>query len=149
MSYTNLVCHIVFGTKGRRNSIPEAFEEDLYQYIGGIIRNKNGHQIEIGGTSNHIHILSSLHPTHSISEVVRDIKANSSRFMKDEIATIDTFNWQSEFGAFSVSESNVQDVRTYIQNQKQHHRGMTFQDEFKRLLDNHGIDYDEEFLWSD
>lgn len=149
MSYTNLIVHYVFGTKGRRNSIPQAHEEDLFEYIGGIIRNKEGHQIEIGGTPNHVHILTALHQTYSISEVVREVKANSTRFMKEEIPSIETFRWQSEYGAFSVSESKVPEVRKYIQNQKKHHREMTFREEFERLLVNHGIDYDEEFLWSD
>jgi putative transposase len=145
-TYTNLLYHIVFSTKERRQLITSAIEDDLYDYIGGIIRGLKGVNLEIGGVSDHIHILAKLKPTISISDAVRDIKANSSKWLNEK-SRIYKFAWQDGFAAFTVSESQVEIIRRYIRNQKQHHRRLTFQEELLVLLRKNRVEYDERHLW--
>jgi len=147
MAYTNLVTHIVFSTKYRKNLITPQLEPDLYKYIGGIIKNKGGVQLEIGGIPDHIHILAVLPPVISVSDMLRFIKSNSSKWVNEQPYCVDRFRWQTKYGAFSVSESQIPNVRRYIQNQKEHHQKSTFQEELIQLLEKHGINFDEKYLW--
>lgn len=150
-SLTNLLYHVVFSTKGRQPEIVQGFMEDLYAYIGGIIRSEKGKMIEIGGTSNHVHILARFSPAISVSEMLKMIKGNSSRWVNKSGKRPTRFAWQKGYGAFSVSESGCESgceaVVNYIRNQEAHHRKMTFKEEFKLLLDKHQVEYDEEYLW--
>jgi REP-associated tyrosine transposase len=146
-TYTNLLYHIVFSTKERRQLITSTIEEELYRYIGGIIRNQKGVQLDIGGVADHIHIFAKFKPTLSLSDAVRDIKANSSKWLNDEKAKIYKFGWQDGFAAFSVSESQVERVSGYIRNQKNRHRRMSFQEELLELLKKNRVEYDERYLW--
>jgi putative transposase len=102
--------------------------------------------IEIGGTSDHVHLLARLSPTLAISDVLRHTKANSSRWINETFHDEESFGWQRGFGAFSVSGSNVDAVRKYIRNQEEHHKVLTFQDEFRALLVRHEVDFDEQYL---
>jgi REP element-mobilizing transposase RayT len=145
-TYTNLLYHVVFSTKERRQLITSAIEEDLYSYIGGIIRGLGGVQLEIGGVSDHIHILLKIKPTLAVSDVVRDIKANTSRWFNEQ-SKIYKFAWQDGFAAFTVSESQVGAVRAYLRGQKEHHARMSFQEEVLELLRRHRIEFDEKYLW--
>ncbi len=146
-SFKQIYLHIVFGTKNRKPVISEEHEKKLYQYIYGIIK---GHQCKlyrINGTSDHIHLLSDLHPTVSIANYMKDIKISSSKWMKESGLFPLFTNWQVGNGAFSVSHSGRDAVIDYIINQKIHHLKESFEQEFKRLLTEHGIAYDERYLF--
>ena len=140
-SFTHLTYHVVYGTKYRRRSISEDIQERLYEYIGGTIRAKNGHQIEIDGVEDHVHILARLPPRYAAADVVRDIKANSSKWMNEQPENRETFEWQKGYGAFTVSYSQIDAVQRYIRNQKEHHRTKTFQEEYIEILERHGIEF--------
>lgn len=147
-SLTNLLYHIVFSTKGRQPEIDTDFREDLYAYLGGIVRSENGRLIEIGGTPDHVHILTRFSPAVSVSDMLKMIKGSSSRWVNKSGKRPARFAWQKGYGAFSVSESGCKAVVNYIRNQETHHRKMTFKEEFKLLLDKHQIEYDEKYLWN-
>ena len=117
MSFTSLNYHVVFSTKYRKPAIDESIRERLYEYIGGIIRAKEGAQIEIGGVADHIHILAGCSPTVAVADWVRDIKANSARWMNELPERQARLEWQKGYGAFTVSASQVPVVRNYIQRQ--------------------------------
>jgi REP element-mobilizing transposase RayT len=146
-TYTNLLYHIVFSTKNRVSLNRKELQPDLYAYIGGIVRGEGGTLIEIGGIPDHVHLLAKLKPTVSISEMLKKIKANSSGWVNQEKLKMRKFGWQDGYAAFSVSESQVAVLRRYIREQEQHHRGQSYQDEFLALLERHGIEYDERYLW--
>ncbi len=146
-TYTNLLYHLVFSTKERLPLIGRELQPDLYAYLGGIVRGEGGILLDIGGMSDHVHLLTKLKPVHSVSEILRQIKANSSRWVNEEKLKMRKFAWQDGYAAFSVSESRVDAVRRYIQQQEQHHRGQSYQDEFRALLERHGIEDDERYLW--
>jgi REP element-mobilizing transposase RayT len=152
-SYSQLTYHIVFGTKFRRNSICAETANQFYEYIGGTIRSQNGHLFQIGGVEDHLHLLVSLPSTITVSDAVRVIKANSSKWVnenrdsRDKRNATDKFEWQIGFGAFTVSYSQIEVVRRYIQNQKEHHRTKTFEEEYIELLDRHNISFKKEHLF--
>jgi len=147
-SLTRLTYHIVFATKYRKPSITDDVQERLYEYIGGTLRSKKGHLIEIGGAEDHLHILAGLSPTLSVSDVIRDLKANSSKWMTEELG-IEGFEWQKGFGAFTVSYDRVEAIQKYIRNQKEHHETKTFQEEYIDFLQRHGIEFQLEYLFED
>jgi REP element-mobilizing transposase RayT len=146
-SFTNLLYHILFSTKHREPQITELFEERLYGYLGGIVRGQNGIALEINGMPDHVHVLAKLSQNRSIADVLRELKADSSGWVHREYPSLKAFGWQLGYAAFTVSESQVDRVRRYIQNQKQHHRKVTFQDELITLLRAHGVDFEEKYLW--
>jgi putative transposase len=144
-TYTDLIYHIVFSTKERRPFIKEAVQADLYRYIGGIIRQEGGMLIEIGGVSDHLHIVMRLKPSKALADVVRTIKAKSSKWVRG-MEQRNAFQWQRGYGAFSISESRLNDVTKYVKRQQEHHRRMSFREEYIMLLERHGIEYDERYL---
>ena len=146
-TFTNLLYHIVFSTRQRRDLIQPTWEPELYRYLGGIVRGEGGHLLEIGGTMDHVHLLAKFKPAISVSQMLQCIKGHSSKWINERPDHTSRFAWQPGYGAFSVSESQVDGVQRYIRSQKQHHRETSFQDEFVRLLVKHGIDYDERYLW--
>ncbi len=146
-TYTKLYYHIVFSTKHRKPFITEAIEPELYKYMGGIIRNIEGTSIEINGTTDHIHILTIIPPKISISDALRPIKAGSSKWIHDSQPTLPSFAWQDGYAAFTVSASQVESVRNYIRNQKSHHQSSDYKTELISLLDKHGVEYDDRYLW--
>jgi REP element-mobilizing transposase RayT len=146
-TYTNLLYHIVFSTKDRTPLIDDEFREELYQYIGGIIRAEGGVQLEIGGLSDHIHILAKIKPAMPVSDMLAKVKANSSKWVNEHKMKMRKFGWQEGYAAFTVSESQVPNVREYIRNQVEHHRKQSYQEEFVALLERHGIEYDPRYLW--
>jgi REP element-mobilizing transposase RayT len=147
-SYTNLLYHIVFSTKDRRPLIEPAIAGRLYAYLGGGIRAEGGTAIAINGTADHVHILARLRQDKTVSDVLRGIKANSSKWVKDTFAAQQGFAWQSGYGAFTVSESQVQRVGAYIGDQEAHHRRQTFEEEFVAFLKAHGIAFDPKYVWT-
>ena len=146
-TYTQIYVMMVFGTKGRNNLITAEHEEEIYKYISGIIKNKTQKLLQINGMPDHIHILVSLKPDKSISDLVRDIKSNSSKFINEKKWFIGKFHWQKGFGAFSYSRSQIDDVVHYIKNQKEHHKKISFRDEYIKLLDHFGIEYDVRYVF--
>ena len=146
-TYTNLLYHLVFSTKNRIPMISERLKGDLYSYMGGIVRGEGGVLLEIGGMPDHVHLLTKFKPTKSVSEMLNRIKAKSSKWVNEEKPGLRKFGWQDGYAALSVSQSGAGRVKRYIQNQQQHHRRQTFQDEFIALLEKHGIEYDQRYLW--
>lgn len=144
-TYTNFLYHIVFSTKERLPLINKELKPRLYDYFGGTVRGLGGIQIEIGGISDHLHILLKLKPTIKFSDFMRELKSNTSKWANE--ITNGRFEWQDGYGAFTIGESQIENVRRYIQNQEKHHRRISFEEEFKELLRKSGIDFDEKFLW--
>jgi REP-associated tyrosine transposase len=146
-TYTNLLYHIVFSTKNRYPLISEALRKDLHAYLGGIVREHLGIALMVGGMPDHVHILAKLKPKLAVSDVVRDIKAGSSKWVNENRRTNRKFGWQDGFAAFSVSQSQSGRVRRYIDEQEEHHRGADFKSELLRLLVKNQVEYDETTLW--
>jgi len=143
MSYTHLLYHIVFATKDRVRLISPAWEDELYRYLGGIVKNHGGEPIEINGMPEHGHLLVRLKQLPSLPDFMRELKASSSKWAKRHNSKS---SWQRRYGAFTVSESMSEAVRKYIQNQKLHHKEQTFEDEFTELLRLHNVEYDSKYL---
>ena len=120
----------------------------LYDYMGGILKTNGGRLLASGGTADHVHLLATLRPKPAVSDILRDLKANSSKWMHETFPKMRAFRWQDGYGAFTVSYSNIEQVRRYITNQEQHHRRMTFQEEFVQVLERHGIEYDPRYVWA-
>ena len=148
-SFTQLSYHVVFATKYRRPLITDDIQERLYEYMGGTIRALKGQLIEISGVNDHVHLLARLTPTLAVSDVIRDIKANSSKWLSELAASHREFEWQKGYSAFTVSYSQISVVQKYIDNQKEHNRTLSFQDEYVRFLQRHGIEFRPEFLFED
>ena len=146
-TFTKLAYHVVFSTKYRRPLIQAALEKRLYEYIGGIIRAQKGCLIEIGGIEDHIHLLVNLSPIKAISDTIRDIKANVSRWCNELPDQTSRFEWQAGYGAFTVSYSHLEAVTRYIQNQREHHKTKTFEEEYIRLLELHDIEFEHRYLF--
>jgi len=146
MSYRQIFYQIVFGTKNRLPTIPESHCTELYQYISGIIKNKNCKLYRINGVGDHIHILSDLHPRICLSDYVKDIKVASSLWMKANGNFPKFEAWQEGYGAFTYSMREKNTIISYIKNQKEHHKKETFYDEFKSLLIETGVEFDEKYL---
>ena len=145
-SYRQIFYQIIFGTKHRKPTVDEANCRELYQYISGIIKNKKCKLYRINGVEDHIHIFSDLHPTVSLSDYVKDIKVASSIWMKESGKFQKFEAWQEGYSAFTYSIREKDMILNYVKNQKEHHRKETFYDEFKRLLTENGIEFDEKYL---
>jgi REP element-mobilizing transposase RayT len=148
-TFTNLLYHIVYSTKFRQPLIIGTFGEELHKYIGGIIREHEGSQLEIGGISDHIHILAKFSPNIAVSEMLRLIKANSSKWANENHKDRGRFEWQTGYAAFSVSASRAPTVCKYIQNQEDHHRKRPFKVELIELLRKHHVEFDERYLFEE
>ena len=146
-SYTNLLYHIVFSTKDRQPWLDPGISTRLYDYLGGAIRSEGGASMSINGCADHIHVLARLRQDKAVSDVLRGIKANSSGWIHRTFPALGGFAWQSGYGAFSVSQSQVNKVQRYIASQQTHHQRVSFKEEFIALLDAHGIEYDERYSW--
>ncbi len=145
-THLSLHYHIVFTTKDRTPAIAAAWRERLHAYLGGVARNVEAIPEAIGGVADHIHLLLGLRATACLADVVRDVKAVSSRWVHDEIGDR-TFAWQEGYGAFTVSASQREAVRDYVARQEEHHRRQTFQEEYLALLRRSGVEFDERYLW--
>jgi len=138
--------HIVFSTKERVASIGGDWRERLHAYLGGIAKGLEATPVAIGGTADHVHLLIGMKSSHRIDYLVRDIKADSSEWIHRELGRR-MFQWQKGYGAFSVSPSNVERVTKYVLTQEEHHRRITFQTEYMKLLRASGVEYDERYVW--
>ncbi len=146
MSFTNLSYHIVFSTKERRPLMKPDVLARICQYVGGIIRNHDGAALAVNGTADHLHIATIAAPKIAISDFVRTIKSNSSRWVHETFPSLTDFRWQDGYSAFTVSRSVQDAVIAYVMNQQKHHEKVTFQEELISLLEKHGIEYDEKYL---
>ncbi len=146
-THTHLLYHIVFSTKDREPLLTPSAREPLYSYIGGVIRERRGICVEIGGVMDHVHLLARFRPSIAVSAMVQDIKGASSKWAKGRLRTTKALTWQEGYGAFTVSPSAAPRVIEYIRNQEVHHEGRSFKEEFVSLLDRHEVDYDPRYLW--
>lgn len=146
-SLSQVYLHIVFSTKNRENLIKPEIEIQLHKYIAGILRNLDCQLIKIGGTQNHIHILNTFSRTISISKMLEFVKKDSSKWIKTQGSDYKNFYWQNGYGVFSVSQSIIETVKIYIENQKKHHKKKTFKEEYREFLNEYNIKYDEKYVW--
>ena len=147
-TYTQIYIHIVFAVQGRQNFLKTENKEEVQKYITGIIRNKKQKLISINIMPDHVHILLGIKPNIAISDIVRDIKNNSSSFINEKKLVRGKFNWQEGFGAFSYGHSQINAVVKYIQEQEKHHLKKTFREEYLALLKKFEVKYDERYLFS-
>ena len=146
-TYSQIYIQIVFAVMGRQHFIKESFREELHKYMSGIIINKKQKLYAIYCMPDHTHLFVSMKPDISIAELARDVKSNSSSFLKERKLVPETFSWQSGYGAFSYSKSQAPDVVNYILNQPQHHQKKTFKEEYHDFLEKFGIEYDPKYLF--
>jgi len=146
-SFASLHVHVVFSTSNRAPLIDAELGPRLHDYIGGIVRARGSALVAAGGMPDHVHLLCSLGREISVAEALRDIKANSSKWIHETFPNQRRFAWQAGYGAFAVSYSNVPTVKRYITRQAEHHRTRTFQEEFLALLRRHNLPFDESHLW--
>jgi REP element-mobilizing transposase RayT len=146
-TYTQIYIQIVFAVKGRQNLIAKQNREELHKYITGIVQNRKQKMLSIFAMPDHIHLLVGLKPNIAISDLVRDIKAGSSKFINDSHWINGKFNWQEGFGAFSYSKSQIDNVIKYILNQEEHHKKQTFKEEYLDFLKKFEIEFDEKYLF--
>ena len=147
MSYVSSHYHCVFSTKGRQPLISTELRERLWPFLGGIARQHGMKAIEVGGMADHVHILLSLPSTLSIAKALQLIKGGSSKWVHETFPQHRLFGWQVKYGAFGVSVSQLDKIIEYIKGQEDHHRKMTFQEEFLALLKKHRVEYDGRYLW--
>jgi REP element-mobilizing transposase RayT len=148
MSYVSSYFHCVFSTKERRRLITPALRERLWPFLGGIARQNKMTALEIGGVEDHVHILLSLPSTMPVSKALQLIKGGSSKWIHETFPEHRLFAWQEKYGAFSASVSQLDSIIRYIKNQEEHHRKVTFQEEFLAFLKRHRIEFDERYLWA-
>lgn len=148
-TYTQLFIHLIFSPMHRFAMITEKYENNLYKLITGIVQNKGHKLICINGTEDHIHLLVGLHPEQSISSLVQDIKRSSSRWINENEFVSCRFEWQTGYGAFSHSKSQIKSVINYIEKQKEHHKKTTFKDEYTAFLIKYGVNYDMKYIFKD
>lgn len=146
-TFSQIYIQYVFAVKGRRNLLQKPWRVEVFKYISGIIKGKNQKPIIVNGVSDHVHIFIGLKPSMNISDLVRDIKNNSSNFINDQKWVEEKFSWQEGFGAFSYSHSQIENVYKYIAKQEIHHQKNTFKKEYIELLRKMDIEFDEKFLF--
>lgn len=146
-TYSQIYLQVVFAVKGRENLIAKTWKDELHKYIAGIIAAKEQKPIIINGMPDHIHAFIGLKPSMRISDLVRDVKNNSSKFINEKGFVRGKFNWQEGYGVFSYSHSHIEQVYKYIMNQEEHHRKRTFKEEYLELLKKFEIDFKEEYVF--
>ncbi len=149
MSYTRLLYHVVFRTKCGKNTIPETHEKELYAYIMGIIENKKSKLYRIGGTGNHIHLLFDMHPTFALSDFMKELKEYSSKWLAKNSNFPDFEGWAVSFAGFTYNLTDKQTIINYIKNQKEHHKTVNFEEEYRKFLIDNGIEIDERYFLKD
>ncbi|WP_126650541.1 IS200/IS605 family transposase [Chryseobacterium aureum] len=146
-TYTQIYIQIVFAVKGRQNLISKENREELHQFITGIVSHRNQKLFAVFAMPDHVHILISMNPSLSVSDLVRDIKAGSSKFINEKGWVNGKFNWQEGYGAFSYSKSSVDSVVKYILNQEEHHKNKSFREEYLDFMSKFEIEYDPKYLF--
>ncbi len=146
-TFTQIYIHIVFSVKGRERLLQKSWRFELFKYMSGIITEKKQKSIIINGIEDHVHLLVGIKPNMNISDLVRDIKNNSSKFINQQNFVVGKFAWQEGYGVFSCGYTSLKNVYEYIAGQEEHHKNKTFQEEYLNLLKENNIDYDEKYLF--
>lgn len=146
-TYTSLLVHLIFSTKDRRPFIDAELGPRLFAYMGGILREIGSTPVLINGPADHVHALATLPSTLALSDLMRVLKTNSSRWVHEQWPHRKDFAWQGGYGAFSVSRSNADDVERYIAGQEEHHQQVSFQEEFLAFLKRHNVPFDPRYVW--
>ena len=145
-SYTQILYHIVFATKGRRRVLDKPRRDDLFRYLWGVVKNHDSHLYRIGGVEDHVHILSSLHPAVALADFIKDLKVASSKWIKDERMFPEFEAWQEGYAALTHSLGEKERLIEYIKGQEEHHRVVSFLDEYRETLRAAGMELDERYL---
>lgn len=146
-TYTQIHLHIVFAVQSRAALINESWRIDLYKYITGIVQNRGHKLLIINGMPDHLHLLIGMRPSESLSDLMKNIKGDSSKWINEKRFCVGKFNWQEGYGAFSYAMSQLPIVIRYIQNQELHHQQKNFHQEYKSLLEEFGVEYDDRYLF--
>ncbi len=146
-TYSQIYIQVVFAVKGRRNLLMDSWRQDVFKYMSGIIEAKKQKPIIINGVKDHVHLFIGIVPSGSLSDIVRDVKNNSTNFINSQNYLPERFSWQEGFGAFSYGRSQIDRVYQYILNQEKHHRNQSFKIEYLNLLRKFGVDYNEKYLF--
>ena len=146
-SLSKILVHLVTSTKDRRPLLTPAICPELYAYVAAVVKASDCHAVKIGGSNDHLHILLALSKNYALAKVVEELKKSSSKWSKTKGAEFADFGWQNGYGAFSVSQSHCNYVVSYIETQHEHHRKMTFQEEYRELLQKYQISFDERYVW--
>ena len=146
-SFASLHYHVVFSTKNREAFLTEPVREPLCAYASAVLRDLDSHVVAINAWRDHVHILIALNKNYSLAQVVMEVKRATSKWIKTQGKEFAGFHWQSGYGAFSIGQSGVDEVKTYIANQAKHHRVKSFQEEFRSFLKRYQVEFDERYLW--
>ena len=146
-SLSSILIHLIFSTKNREPFLSPEIEAELYPYIASIFKVMKSPALIIDGASDHVHTLFSLSRVVTIADLVEEVKTESSKWIKTKGREFRNFHWQSGYGAFSIAQSQIPTVKRYIGRQKEHHRRMTFQDEYRKFLKAYDVKYDERYVW--
>lgn len=146
-TYTQIHIHIIFAVQNRQSLINTGWEEELYRYITGIIQNNEHKVLQINGMPDHVHILLGMRPVQSLADLMKQVKQDSSKWINNKGLVSGKFSWQAGYGAFSYSKLQVPRVIEYIQNQKEHHKKESFQEEYLKLLETHEVDFDSRYIF--
>lgn len=146
-TFSQVYIQVVFAVKGRENLLHKTWRDDVFKYMSGIIKGKNQKPIIINGVADHVHLFIGIKPSIAISDLVRDIKNNSTNFINNQKYIQGKFSWQEGFGAFSYSHSQIDNVYQYILNQEEHHKKQTFKQEYLAFMEKFGIEYNEKYLF--
>ena len=146
-SLANILVHLVFSTKSRQGLLNDAIRDDLHAYIGGIVGKMRGTLLKAGSVEDHIHLLIALPRTCSPADLVKEIKTGSSKWIKTQGDVYHDFHWQTGYGFFSISPSHKAALENYIANQAEHHKTITFKDEYRRLMKKYGMEWNEDYVW--
>jgi REP element-mobilizing transposase RayT len=147
-SLSNVLIHNVYSTKHRQQFLSnENLRQEMHAYLGGVCNNSGCYVLTVGGVADHVHILCSLSRTMAIADFLRELKSSSSKWVKTKGEIFKKFSWQSGYGVFSVGQTEIERVSEYIHNQEDHHRKITFQDEYRALMRQYNMEYDERYIW--
>ena len=145
---TSLLVPLVFSTKNRKPLITTDVERSLFAYMGGILRNYHSRLLDAGGDRDHVHLLVSQSKNIALSNLLKEVKGDSSLWIKSQGRAFRNFHWQDGYGAFSFGRTDLPVLQRYISTQKEHHRKWTFKEEFIWMLEENGVEYDERYLWN-
>lgn len=146
-SLNKIYIHIVFSTKNREPNISEDIKEELFNYLGGICKSLECNPLQVGGCKDHVHILCLLSKKITLIQLIEKLKSSTSKWIKTKNKKFSNFYWQSGYGAFSVNPTEIDVVKNYIQNQEEHHKIKSFQDEYRAFLKKYDVKYSEEYVW--
>jgi REP element-mobilizing transposase RayT len=146
-TYSQIYIQYVFAVQGRQNQLQKPWRDEVFKYISGIIKEKKQKPIIVNGVADHVHVFAGIKPSMNISDLVRDIKNSSSKFINEQKFIQSKFSWQEGYGAFSYAHSQIENVYQYILNQEEHHKKKTFKEEYLDFLQRFGIEYDEKYLF--